>query len=106
MPTRLGRHGVAVVPDPDNRWRVDLTAARFKESREPILEGCPCPTCAEGVTRGYVRYLLRNRELTGMRMLTIHNLAFIARLMARLRAAVADGRLDQEAAALRAGAAP
>src|SRR5215470_5863457 len=42
MPTRIGRHGMAVVPDPEHRWRVDLSKARWKEADEPILEGCPC----------------------------------------------------------------
>src|ERR1700754_1571948 len=35
MPTRIGRHGMAIVPDPDRRWRVDLDKARFRESDEP-----------------------------------------------------------------------
>ncbi len=106
MPTRLGRHGVAIVPDPANRWRVDLTAARHRESDAPIMEGCPCPACSNGHSRGYLRYLVKNRELTGARLLTLHNLAYVARLMARLRAAVATGTLAEHAQALRAGAAP
>jgi queuine tRNA-ribosyltransferase len=106
MPTRLGRHGVAVVPEPDARWRVDLTAARWRESDEPIMDGCPCPACSGGHSRGYLRYLLRNRELTAVRLLTLHNLAYLARLMADLRGAIAAGTLPERAAALRAGAAP
>jgi queuine tRNA-ribosyltransferase len=106
MPTRLGRHGVALVPEPERRWRVDLTAGRFKHADEPIFDGCPCPACAAGLSRGYLRYLVHARELTGMRLLTIHNLAFVARLMADLRAAVLAGTLPATAAALRAGAAP
>jgi len=106
MPTRLGRHGVALVPDPEARWRVDLTGARWKESDDPIMEGCPCPACANGHPRGYLRYLLKARELQGVRLTTIHNLAFVSRLMADLRAAIAEGTLAQRAAALRAGEAP
>ena len=106
MPTRLGRHGHALVPDPDNRWRVDLTTARWRDSREPILDGCPCPACAGGYPRGYLRYLLKGRELTGQRLVTLHNLAFVARVMADLRAAILAGTLSEVAAALRAGAAP
>jgi queuine tRNA-ribosyltransferase len=106
MPTRLGRHGMALVPAPERRWRVDLTGARFRDSDEPLMEGCPCPACALRLTRGYYRYLAKARELTGMRLLTVHNLAFIARLMARLRAAIEAGSLAEEAAALRGGAAP
>jgi queuine tRNA-ribosyltransferase len=106
MPTRLGRHGVAIVPDPEHRWRVDLYKGRFRRSREPIMEDCPCPTCAQGFSRGYLHYLLRARELTGLRLVTQHNLSFIARLMADLRAAIDAGRLTEAAAALLAGAAP
>ena len=50
--------------------------------------------------------LLRTRELTALRLITLHNLAFIGRLMADLRAAIAAGTLAETAAALRAGAAP
>jgi len=106
MPTRLGRHGVALVPEPGNRWRVDLTAARWRDSDAPLMDGCPCPACALGLTRGYLRYLARARELTGLRLLTLHNLAFVERVMRRLREAVVAGRLPATAAALRAGAAP
>ncbi|HEU4973961.1 MAG TPA: tRNA guanosine(34) transglycosylase Tgt [Baekduia sp.] len=106
MPTRLGRHGMALVPAPDRRWRVDLTAARWADSDEPILEGCPCPTCTAGNTRGYLRYLVRNRELTGLRLLVVHNLAFVQRVMTRLRDGILQGRLAEEARALREGAAP
>jgi queuine tRNA-ribosyltransferase len=106
MPTRIARHGMAIVPDPEHRWRVDLTNSRFKDADEPIMDGCPCPCCAAGFSRGYLRYLLKARELTGMRLVTLHNLSFVARLMADLRAAILAGTLASTAAALRAGAAP
>jgi queuine tRNA-ribosyltransferase len=70
------------------------------------MEGCPCPACGGGHSRGYLRYLLKNRELTAVRLLTLHNLAYIARLMADLRGAIAGGTLGARAAQLRAGAAP
>jgi queuine tRNA-ribosyltransferase len=106
MPTRLARHGVALVPDPAARWRVALERPAWRASAEPLLEGCPCPACANGLSRAYLHYLARNRELTGARLLTLHNLTFVARLMADLRDAVLAGRLSETAAALRAGAAP
>jgi queuine tRNA-ribosyltransferase len=106
MPTRIGRHGMAVVPDPAKRWRVDLAKARWKESDEPLLDGCPCPACAHGYTRAYIHYLLKAKEQTAMRLLTIHNLAYLQRLMAELRAAIDEGRLAAAAAAVRGGAAP
>jgi queuine tRNA-ribosyltransferase len=106
MPTRLGRHGTALVPDPENRWRLDMKKRRLMDDHGPLVEGCPCPACSLGLSRAYLCYLARAGELTGMRLLTAHNLAFIASLMTRLREAIAAGTLAQTAAALRAGASP
>ena len=106
MPTRLARHGVAVVPDPAGRWRVDLVKSRWRTSEEPLMPGCPCPTCTAGHTRGYLHYLMRAGETTGARLLTLHNLSFINRLMSDLRAAIDGGRLAEAAAGFRAGAIP
>jgi queuine tRNA-ribosyltransferase len=106
MPTRLGRHGVALIPDPAGRWRVDLAKGRWREATEPILDDCPCPACTAGYSRAYLHYLLRAGELTALRLVTLHNLSFIARLMADLRGAIEQGRLAEVAAALMAGAAP
>ena len=106
LPTRIGRHGVALVPDPGSRWRLDLAKGRWRESPEPILDGCPCPACSAGFSRAYLHYLIRARELTALRLVTLHNLSFIARLMADLRDAIDGRRLPAVAAALRAGAAP
>jgi queuine tRNA-ribosyltransferase len=106
MPTRIGRHGMAVVPDPEHRWRVDLSKARWKQADEPVLEGCPCPACALGYSRAYLHYLLKAKEHTAMRLLTIHNLSYLQRLMAELRDAIDEGRLAEAAKAVRAGAAP
>jgi queuine tRNA-ribosyltransferase len=106
MPTRIGRHGMAVVPDPGGRWRVDLAKGRYREADEPILDGCPCPACAHGYTRAYLHYLLRAREQTAMRLLTIHNLAYLQRLMAALRDAIDAGRLAEASQAVWDGAAP
>ena len=101
MPTRLGRHGTALVHDPDSRWRVDLTKSRWRTSEEPLSEDCACYACAQGLSRAYLSYLARAGELTGVRLLTEHNLAFLARLMGDLRQAILDGQLSAVAARLR-----
>jgi queuine tRNA-ribosyltransferase len=106
MPTRLGRHGTALAPDPENRWRVDLKKARWRESEEPLLEGCECPACADGLSRAYLSYLARAGELTGARLLTMHNLAFLARLMSDLRQGILEGDLARVTGAWRAGEFP
>jgi len=106
MPTRLGRHGVAIVPEPDARWRVDLVKARHRHSPEPILDGCACPACAGGYSRAYLRHLLKAGELLGQRLVTLHNLHFVSGLMAELRAAIASDRLADAVDAFRRGSAP
>lgn len=106
MPTRLGRHGMAVVPDPARRWRLDLTAAPQRESAEPILSGCSCPACGPGFSRAYLHHLFKLRELTALRLVSLHNLHFVARLMDDLREAIAAGHLAERARALRGGEAP
>ena len=106
LPTRLGRHGVALVPDPGARWRTDLVKSRWRRSTEPILDGCPCPACSRGYTRAYLHYLLRARELTALRLITLHNLTFIARLMEQLRTGIDEERLQEVARAVQSGQAP
>ena len=95
-PTRLARHGTALVHDPAGRWRLDLTKSIHRTSREPIDEDCPCPACREH-TRGYLHYLIRAGELTAKRLLTLHNLTFMERLMRDLRDAIAAGDYASEA---------
>jgi queuine tRNA-ribosyltransferase len=103
-PTRLGRHGTALVPDPGSRWRLDLIKSEWADSREPIADGCPCPACREH-TRGYLHYLMRVGELTGKRLLTLHNLTFMERLMSRLRDAIGEGAYGPEAERVLSGSA-
>ena len=105
IPTRLGRHGTALVADPDNRWRLDLTKQAWAESRDPIAPDCPCPACREH-TRGYLHYLARIGELTAARLLTLHNLTFIAAFMSGMRAAIVDGTFDDYSRGILAGASP
>jgi queuine tRNA-ribosyltransferase len=106
LPTRLARHGVALVPDPASNWRLDLFKGRWREAAEPILEGCRCPACAPGFSRAYLHYLLRAGELTALRLITQHNLTFVAQLMAQLRSAIDSGQLADAVRTLRAGLAP
>ena len=64
------------------------------------------PGMRTGLTRGYLRYLAHARELTGMRLFTLHNLAFVERVVRRLREAIGAGTLAAESAGAAAGAAP
>ena len=106
MPTRIGRHGTAVVPNPAKRWRLDLTHATGREDDAPLVDGCKCPCCAAGNSRAYLHHLLRQREQTGPRLITLHNLHFTNQIMIALREAIKAGELANVAAQLRAGAVP
>jgi queuine tRNA-ribosyltransferase len=104
-PTRLARHGTAFVPDPEARWRLDVTRPASRTSREPLATGCPCPACRDH-TRAYLHYLARAKELTAVRLLTLHNLTFMAQLVRGLREAIGAGRYAEQAEAVLDGQAP
>jgi queuine tRNA-ribosyltransferase len=93
-PTRLARHGTALVHDPAGRWRLDLGKGAHRASEEPIDPDCPCPACREH-TRAYLHYLVRAGELTGKRLVTLHNLTFMERLMRDMREAIEAGTLAE-----------
>jgi queuine tRNA-ribosyltransferase len=104
-PTRVARHGTALVPDPESRWRLDLTKGEHRTSREPIAAGCPCPSCREH-TRGYLHYLARAGELTAARLLTLHNLTFMKTLMTEIRQAIEEDRYEDYRRRVLTGDAP
>jgi queuine tRNA-ribosyltransferase len=104
-PTRLGRHATALVQNPGARWRLDLAKSASRSSPEPIDERCPCPACREH-TRAYLHYLARAGELTAARLLTLHNLTFMAELMRGLRGAIEAGEYALYAERVLAGDAP
>jgi queuine tRNA-ribosyltransferase len=105
VPTRLARHGMAIAPLPDARFRFDVARAAHALSEEPLVEGCPCPACTDH-TRAYLHYLVRARELTGVRLLCLHNLAYLERLVAGARGTIAEGGYAAYRSALLDGAAP
>jgi queuine tRNA-ribosyltransferase len=105
VPTRLARHGVALASEPASRFRLDLAKGRFADDDAPIAEGCPCEACRRH-SRAYLHYLARSKELTGARLLTLHNLTYMQALVAGARAAIARGSLARYSDAVRSGTAP
>jgi queuine tRNA-ribosyltransferase len=105
VPTRLARHGVALAPDPESRFRLDLRKGRWVGDRDPIVDGCPCPACTHH-DRDYLSYLSRAEELTAVRLLVLHNLTYMHELTTHARAAIEAGRFDAYRAAVLAGAPP
>jgi queuine tRNA-ribosyltransferase len=105
VPTRLARHGVALAPSPETRWRVDLRKSRWVGDRDPIVPGCPCPACQRH-DRDYISYLSRAEELTAVRLIVLHNLTYMRELTTHARRAIQTGSFDAYRAAVLAGAAP
>jgi queuine tRNA-ribosyltransferase len=105
VPTRLARHGSALVPDPQARFRLNLRKSGHEGDRRPLAEGCPCPACGRH-DRDYLSYLSRAEELTAVRLLALHNLSYMERLVDGAREAIAAARFGDYAAALLAGGAP
>jgi queuine tRNA-ribosyltransferase len=105
VPTRLARHGMALANLPGSRFRYDVGRGALADDEGPLVDGCPCPTCAVH-TRAYLHYLARAEEQTAGRLLTLHNLTFLERLVAGARDAISAGRFGEYRAAVLAGATP
>jgi len=89
LPTRLARHGTLLT----DAGRLNIKRAEFARSEDPIDPNCPCPTCAT-YARGYLRHLTAVGEPAAASLCTVHNLTWMLGLVARIRAAIAAGRLD------------
>jgi queuine tRNA-ribosyltransferase len=89
LPTRSGRHGQAWTWD----GAINLKNARFAEDREPLDPASDCPASRD-YSRAYLHHLVKSGEILGQVLLSWHNVAFFETLMARLRAAIAAGRLE------------
>jgi queuine tRNA-ribosyltransferase len=105
VPTRLARHGVALAPLPEQRWRLDVRKPDAEGDERPLVEGCPCPACRMH-DRDYLNYLSRSQELTAVRLLSLHNLTYMERLASAVREAIAAQRFDDYTKAILDGATP
>lgn len=102
-PTRLARHGGALVPhslklieaDPSKTEHFNLLNNRFRSDEKAIDPECGCSTCKH-FSRGYLHHLFKAKEILGLQALTAHNVHFMNRLMQSIRNAIKDGTLEQE----------
>jgi queuine tRNA-ribosyltransferase len=93
-PTRLGRHGTALVRDPARRWKLNVLNAPLREDPAPLDSACQCYTCRR-YSRAYIHHLFRAQELLGIRLVSLHNVAFLLDLMRQVRASIVDGRFGE-----------
>jgi queuine tRNA-ribosyltransferase len=89
MPTRNGRNALAFTDEGPIRLR----NAKHRRDPAPVESGCPCDCCAT-FSRAYLHHLFAADEMLGPTLLSLHNVSFYLRLMADVRAAIADGRFE------------
>jgi queuine tRNA-ribosyltransferase len=89
LPTRTARNGSVLT------WegRLNLRNARFARDPRPLEEDCDCPACGR-FSRAYLRHLVNQQELLGLRLLSLHNLRFLIRLVGEARVAIEQGRFS------------
>jgi len=85
LPTRLGRHGSAFFNDE----RLNLRNARFKNDFSPIDKTCKCETC-QSYSRAYLHHLIRNEEILGLTLISLHNVAHLIRFTNAISYAIKD----------------
>ena len=88
-PTRMGRNGAAFTRD----GRLNIKRAEFRTDKRPLDEECDCSACRR-FTRAYIRHLYTSDEILGLRLLSMHNVHFLVRLMRDARSAVLAGTID------------
>lgn len=93
-PSRNGRHGHVYT----NHGKLNLFNAKYETDTAPIEEGCNCPAC-QSYSRGYIRHLLKAKEMLGMRLCVLHNLYFYNTMMAEIREAIEKGCFQEYKAA-------
>jgi queuine tRNA-ribosyltransferase len=87
--TRNGRHGTAWLPT----GRINVRGAALKGSNDPLDPECDCETCTT-YPRGYLRHLFVVEDILGLRLVSIHNVRFLVRLVEQARARILDGTFD------------
>jgi queuine tRNA-ribosyltransferase len=90
LPTRNARHGTVLTM----KGQYNIKRAEFKDDMRPLEEGCDCYTC-RNFSRAYIRHLFKEKEMLALRLLSIHNLRFMQRLMKKARESIMEGRFEE-----------
>ncbi len=88
LPTRIARNGTAMTSE----GKVVVRNATYERDWTPLDHNCDCYTC-KNYTRAYIRHLVKCGEILGARLITIHNLRFLVKLMEDVRKAIEEDRL-------------
>lgn len=91
IPTRLGRHGSALVQG--ERW--NLKNAQFREDFTSLDQSCPC-YCCQNFSRAYLNHLVRSHEVLGYILISLHNVTELIRFTQKMRRAILSDCFTQE----------
>ena len=87
LPTRIARHGTLMT----SQGRITIRKAIYKDDFSPLDLECDCE-CCKNYTKAYLNHLFRSDEGLGNRLMSIHNLRFLIRLMEGIRQAISEDR--------------
>ena len=93
FPTRLARHGMLLVKGMP-RLRMDVTKRSYAWDFGPPDPSCTCPTCRR-FSRAYLHHLFKAGELVGIRLATLHNVAWMIQLLEEIRRSIQEGRFSE-----------
>ncbi len=88
VPTHYARHSVAFTSE----GRLDMKKTKFLTDKKPLDPKCDCPTC-KNYKRNYICHLLKADEITGLRLMTMHNLYFFNAYVEKLRMDIKSGKI-------------
>lgn len=88
LATRIARNGTAF----SRNGKIVIRNAKYKEDFSPLEEGCTCEACTK-YSRAYIRHLVMSGEMLGARLLSIHNIHFLHKLMDDIKEAIREDRL-------------
>ncbi len=89
LPTRLARHGTLLTSE----GRINIRKAIYRDDFTPLDPECDC-YCCRNYTRAYLNHLFRTDEGFGTRLMSIHNLRFLIKLMEEARTAIREDRYN------------
>ncbi len=88
LPTRIARNGTALT----SHGKIVVRNATHERDWGKLDDQCDCYTC-KNYTRAYIRHLVKTNEILGIRLLSIHNLRFLTKLMERIRIEIENDNL-------------
>ena len=88
LPTRLARHGTALT----SKGKIVIRNATYERDWGALDDECDCYTC-KNYSRAYIRHLVKTNEILGIRLISLHNLRFLTRLMEQVRESIEQDNL-------------